>query len=143
MLVGSFYDRQGVGASPMRWWASRKYMYFLCFLTEREANVPNRLATVKNYYPGIFQLTTDSALAEVGVLAPGNKTKTFYVSTSFCGCPIGWRLASSPNREAVTVVHATDPNGASRYMLCWKSGSFRRGLWLLDDEEGAFGVCRK
>ena len=71
------------------------------------------------------------------------KMGTFYVSTSFCGCPIGRRLASSLNREAVTVVHAADPNGAPRCMLCWKRGSPRKGLWLLDDEDGAFGVCRK
>jgi hypothetical protein len=31
----------------------------------------------------------------------GRKTGTFYVSTSFCGRPIGWRLASSPNLEAI------------------------------------------
>jgi hypothetical protein len=107
-------------------------MYFLCFLSERVANVPNRLAPVKNYFPGIFQLTTDSALAKVGVLAPGNKTGTFYSSTSFRGCPIRRRLASSSNREAVTVVPAADPNGAPRCMLCWKRGSPRMGLWLFD-----------
>jgi hypothetical protein len=93
-------------------------MYFLCFITEREATVPNRLAPVKNYFPGTFQLTTDSALAEVGVLMPGNKTRTFYVYTSFCWRPIVRRLVSIPNREAVTVVHVADPNGEPRCMLC-------------------------
>jgi hypothetical protein len=51
-------------------------MYFLCFLTERAATVPNRLAPVKNYFTGIFQLTTDSALAEVGVVAPAMSEPT-------------------------------------------------------------------
>jgi len=69
--------------------------------------------------------------------------RTFYVSTSFCGRPIGGRLASSPKSDAVTVVYAADPNGAPRCMLCWKRGSLRKGLWLLDDEDSAFGVCRK
>ena len=73
----------------------------------------------------------------------GKTTGTFYVSTSFCGGPIGRRLASSPNREAVMVAHAADPNGTPRCMLCWKSGSLRKGLWLLDEEEGTFGVCRE
>jgi hypothetical protein len=62
-------------------------------------------------------------------LAPGNRPRlyvspgeqemeTFYVSTSFGGRPIGRRLASSPKSDAVTAVHAADPNGALQLTLC-------------------------
>ena len=118
-------------------------MYFLCFLTERVANVPNRLAPVKNYFPGIFssQLTALSLRWECWRLETKQGHSKFPLVPA--GVRLGGGSQSSPNRDAITVVYAADPNGASRCMLCWKSGSRWRGLCLLYDEEGAFGVCRK
>jgi len=73
-------------------------------------------------------VTQRTFAAGVVAMTPREETKrTFYVSTSFCGCPIGWRFASSPNRAAVTVFDAADPNGTSRCMLCWKRGRLGRG----------------
>lgn len=45
-----------------------------------------------------------------GSVAPVKKQEAWavYVSTNFCGRPIGQKLTSGPNREAVTVVSATD-----------------------------------
>ena len=47
----------------------------------------------------------------------GRTTGTFYVPTNFRDRPIGRRLASCPRRDAVTAVHAADPNGAPRLTL--------------------------
>ncbi len=57
------------------------------------------------------------AAEQKSVWIAGGKMGTFYISTNSCGRPIDWRLPSSPDRDAVTVAHAANPNGAPRFTL--------------------------
>ena len=47
----------------------------------------------------------------------GRTTEAFYVPTNFRDRPIGRMLASCPKRDAATVVHFADLNGAPRLTL--------------------------